>query len=266
MPGMVGRLRRRAARRRGDPPRGVKVCGVMADLVPPAEIARITRLLGAPYANTFGATETGCPPCSSSLIPIGVAPTRLSKQQSPFCEVRLVDADDVDVPDGTPGELVHARPDAVQRLLARAEANAQRLPRRLVPHGRRVRAQPRRHARLRRSREVPHQVRRRERLPGRDRARACSQDPRVADVRRRARAGREVGRGAGRVRRAPRRRRSTPPDDSPRAAARELAGYKQPKEIVFIAVDEFPRSASGKVQRHELEKRRDPAEIRRCAT
>jgi fatty-acyl-CoA synthase len=35
----------------------------------------------------------------------------------------------------------------------------------------------------------------------------------------------------------------------------ELAGYKQPKEIVFIAFDDFPRSASGKVQRHELEKR-----------
>ena len=34
----------------------------------------------------------------------------------------------------------------------------------------------------------------------------------------------------------------------------ELAGYKQPKEIVFIAFDAFPRSTSGKVQRHELEK------------
>ena len=92
----------------------------MADLVPPAEIAEITTLLGAPYANTFGATETGCPPCSSNLIPIGVAPTRLSKQQSPFCEVRLVDADDRDVPDGSARRALHARPDAVQRLLARA--------------------------------------------------------------------------------------------------------------------------------------------------
>jgi fatty-acyl-CoA synthase len=33
-----------------------------------------------------------------------------------------------------------------------------------------------------------------------------------------------------------------------------LAGYKQPKQIRFISVDEFPRSASGKIQRHELEK------------
>ena len=35
----------------------------------------------------------------------------------------------------------------------------------------------------------------------------------------------------------------------------ELAGYKQPKAIRWIAFDAFPRSASGKVQRHELEKR-----------
>ena len=86
MPGMVGRFAGELARR-GVTPRGVKVCGVMADLVPPHDIAEIT-LLDAPYANTFGATETGCPPCSSSLIPVGVAPTRLSKQQSPFCEIR----------------------------------------------------------------------------------------------------------------------------------------------------------------------------------
>ena len=34
----------------------------------------------------------------------------------------------------------------------------------------------------------------------------------------------------------------------------ELAGYKQPKQIRFITIDQFPRSASGKVQRHELER------------
>ncbi len=33
----------------------------------------------------------------------------------------------------------------------------------------------------------------------------------------------------------------------------QLAGFKQPKEIHFIPFDAFPRSASGKVQRHELE-------------
>src|SRR5262249_3751244 len=62
MPGMVGAFADELEAR-GVTPRGVKVCGVMADLVPPSDIARVTSLLGAPYANTFGATETGCPPC-----------------------------------------------------------------------------------------------------------------------------------------------------------------------------------------------------------
>src|SRR5262249_56655031 len=109
MPGMVGRFAAEL-RRRGVRPRGVKVCGVMADLVPPSEIAEITTLLGAPYANTFGATETGCPRCSSSLIPIGVVPARLSKRQSLFCEVRLVDSDDRGVSDCAPGELAMRGP------------------------------------------------------------------------------------------------------------------------------------------------------------
>lgn len=34
-----------------------------------------------------------------------------------------------------------------------------------------------------------------------------------------------------------------------------MAGYKLPKDVVFIAFDDFPRSATGKVKRHELEAR-----------
>ena len=37
--------------------------------------------------------------------------------------------------------------------------------------------------------------------------------------------------------------------------ARCLAGYKRPKEVHFIAFDDFPRSTSGKIQRHALEAR-----------
>jgi len=35
----------------------------------------------------------------------------------------------------------------------------------------------------------------------------------------------------------------------------ELAGYKQPQRIRFLAFDDFPRSTSGKERRHELESR-----------
>ncbi|MBI4255183.1 MAG: hypothetical protein HY616_08940, partial [Candidatus Rokubacteria bacterium] len=32
-----------------------------------------------------------------------------------------------------------------------------------------------------------------------------------------------------------------------------LAGYKQPKDIVFVTLDELPRSTTGKFQRHQVE-------------
>jgi fatty-acyl-CoA synthase len=35
----------------------------------------------------------------------------------------------------------------------------------------------------------------------------------------------------------------------------QLAGYKRPRDVLFIDYDQFPRSASGKVLRHELERR-----------
>ncbi len=35
----------------------------------------------------------------------------------------------------------------------------------------------------------------------------------------------------------------------------ELAGYKQPKDFVFVALAELPRSTTGKIQRHEVEAR-----------
>jgi fatty-acyl-CoA synthase len=33
----------------------------------------------------------------------------------------------------------------------------------------------------------------------------------------------------------------------------QLAGYKQPKEIRFVAFADLPRSATGKIQRHDVE-------------
>jgi len=83
--------------------KGVRVCGAMADLVPPHAIAAVTELLQAPYLNSFGSTETGLPPATRALIPIGEVPSRLSKRQNAFCEVKLVDPSDNEVPSGTPG-------------------------------------------------------------------------------------------------------------------------------------------------------------------
>jgi fatty-acyl-CoA synthase len=40
-----------------------------------------------------------------------------------------------------------------------------------------------------------------------------------------------------------------------RLCREKLAGFKQPKEFRFVELSELPRSSSGKIQRHELEKR-----------
>jgi fatty-acyl-CoA synthase len=91
-------------RETGVQPRGIRACGAMADLVPVHLIAELSGLLGAPYLNSFGSTETGLPPASSSLLPPGVPPTSLSKRQSSLCDLRLVDPEGRDVPEGEPGE------------------------------------------------------------------------------------------------------------------------------------------------------------------
>jgi fatty-acyl-CoA synthase len=38
------------------------------------------------------------------------------------------------------------------------------------------------------------------------------------------------------------------------ACRANLAGYKRPKAFFFVGVDELPRSTTGKIQRHEVEK------------
>jgi fatty-acyl-CoA synthase len=93
-------------RRTGITPKRVRAVGCMADLVPLHQIAELTSLVGAPYVNSFGSTETGSPPGSAATIPIGEVPKSLSKRLNSFCDIRLVDADDNDVRDGEPGEVV----------------------------------------------------------------------------------------------------------------------------------------------------------------
>ncbi len=109
MPGMIEEIIIGAKLRR-TLPCGIKLIGAMADLVPRQQLAEITSLLRPPYANTFGATETGLPPASAGRLAIGDSPARLSKHPSASCVPRPVDAAERDVPDGTPGELLSRGP------------------------------------------------------------------------------------------------------------------------------------------------------------
>jgi acyl-CoA synthetase (AMP-forming)/AMP-acid ligase II len=124
MPAAVGRVIDEL-RRTGLRPKSVMACGAMADLVPRHQTAEASALLGAPFRHTFGSTETGQPPASACLLPVGEVPASLSKLQSSYCAVRLVDEEDRDVPDGTPGEVLVRGPSLFSGYWGAPEATAQ---------------------------------------------------------------------------------------------------------------------------------------------
>ncbi|MCQ4323025.1 class I adenylate-forming enzyme family protein [Stutzerimonas stutzeri] len=124
MPGMIEPLNQRM-RETGTRPAGVKAAGCMADLVPLHQIAEATELLRAPYVNSFGSSETGGAPASKALIPVGEVPQSLSKAQSSYCEIKLVDEDDHEVPDGEPGELAIRGPSLFSGYWRAPEVNAE---------------------------------------------------------------------------------------------------------------------------------------------
>ncbi len=250
IPGMIQDMIAAAERRR-TVPLGIKLIGAMADLVPRHELADITRLLKAPYANTFGSTETGLPPASAGRLAIGSLPDRMPKKPSASCMFRLVDAGDRDVPDGTPGELIIRGPTVFNGYWNAPETNAKdfrggwfhmgdmftrntdgtidfvdRIKYLIKSGGENI---------------YPAEI-----------EQVLLGDPRVADavVVRFA----DATWGEVPVAFVARLDDGLTAEDLIAACRTRLAGYKRPKAIHFIALDELPRSTSGKIQRHELEK------------
>ncbi|HEY5300732.1 MAG TPA: class I adenylate-forming enzyme family protein [Acetobacteraceae bacterium] len=232
-------------------PKGIRVIGAMADLVPIHQIAEITRLLGAPYLNSFGATETGLPPASRDLIAPGVAPSSLGKRQSSLCALRLVDPDDRDVAPGEPGEMAIRGPtvfsgywnaDADNRKdfrggwfhmgdLFRQTADGayhfvDRAKYMIKSGGENI---------------YPAEI-----------ERVLLADARIEDavvVRKRDARWGEIP-----VAFIAAREVALTVADVDALCRSQLAGYKRPKEVHFVALETLPRSTTGKVQRHEVEK------------
>jgi acyl-CoA synthetase (AMP-forming)/AMP-acid ligase II len=251
MPATIDRLIAEL-QRSGIRPKPIQVIGSMADLVPRAQLAEITTLLQAPYRNTFGATETGSPPASRGRIPIGVVPERLSKEQSSFCEVRLVDLDDREVPDGEPGELAIRGPSLFSGYWRNPEANATDFRNGWFHMGDIFHRNPdgtldfvdRRKYLIKSGGEniYPAEI-----------ERCLLASPRILD--------------AAVVRQPDARWGEVPvafvaPADSTLTAEDvialcrgQIASYKLPKSVRFLAEAELPRSTTGKIMRHELEAR-----------
>ena len=237
-------------KRTGLKPKGARAVGAMADLVPLTQIAEITTLTGAPFYNTFGATETGLPPCSSVLIPPGTIPATLSKRQSSLCTIRLVDADGNTVPDGEPGEMAIRGPTVFSGYWNAAETNARDFKDGWFRMGDLFRRNPdgsydfvdRAKYMIKSGGEniYPAEI-----------ERVLLADPRVADaaiVRKKDPKWGEVP-----VAFVAARDATLTESDIEALCRAKLAGYKRPKEVRFIAFEAFPRSTTGKIQRHAME-------------
>jgi fatty-acyl-CoA synthase len=248
MPGTVDRLLAEV-RRTGLRPRRLRFVGVMADLVPRARIAEVTTLLGAPYVNTFGSTETGGV-ASKGVIPVGVVPERLSKVQSSLCHVRLVDERDREVPDGEPGEMIVRSPGLFSGYWGATDVNAEVFRGGWFHTGDVFVRNPdatldfvdRRTYLIKSGGEniYPAEI---ERL--------LLASPRVAEavvVRRPDAQWGEVP-VAVVVARDP----ALTADDVLAACRGRIAGYKLPRDVRFVRDADLPRSASGKIVRHEVE-------------
>ena len=249
MPGMVGAMIEELTRRQARP-RGVTLCGAMADLVPAHQLAEVTRLLGCPYGNTFGSTETGLPPASAGHLPVGEVPRRLSKTQSPYCEIRLVDAEDLDVPDGQPGELAMRGPTLFSGYWRADETNARDFRGGWFHMGDMFRRNP--DGTLDFVDRVKYLIKSGgENVYPAEIERVLLAEARVADavvVRRPDPRWGEVP-----VAFVARKDRSLSEEELLRRCRDALAGYKQPKQIHFVRVEDLPRSTTGKIQRHEIE-------------
>jgi acyl-CoA synthetase (AMP-forming)/AMP-acid ligase II len=232
--------------------KGVGCCGAMADLVTPHVLAEVTELLGAPYLNSFGSTETGLPPATRSLIAVGEIPNRLSKQQSAFCEVKLVDTDDNEVAAGMPGELAIRGPTLFSGYWQADETNARDFRGGWFHMGDVFRRND--DGTLDFVDRAKYMIKSGgENVYPAEIERVLMSDPRITEaaVVRAA----DAKWGEVPVAFVSRRDTSITEPDLLGLCRRDLAGYKCPRQFRFIEFSEFPRSTSGKVQRHELEAR-----------
>jgi acyl-CoA synthetase (AMP-forming)/AMP-acid ligase II len=100
-------------KRRNAKLKGIRAIGSIADITPHEQIAELTMVSGAPFFNTYGLTEIGIENFCTNVLPIGKPGTvynNMGKDEGFACEVRLLNSEGEEVPDGEPGELVIRTP------------------------------------------------------------------------------------------------------------------------------------------------------------
>jgi fatty-acyl-CoA synthase len=229
--------------------RGVRAVGCMADLVPAAVMADITLALNAPFVDSFGATETGMPPLSAGLIAPGTRPARLPKKTSVLTELRLCDSDGYDVAEGTPGEALVRGATLFSGYWNAPEANAAAFAGGWYRMGDLFRRAPDGYEFVGRAKYLIKSGG--ENIYPAEIERVLLADPRVAE----AIVVRKPDPQWGEVPVAVIARADPDLDEAAviTLCRAHLAGYKRPKEVVFIALDDFPRNVSGKILREAVE-------------
>jgi len=231
-------------------PVGARFVGAMADLVPSQTIAEITRLTNSPFLNSFGSTETGLPPATNSTFAIGAIPSDFSKKVNTMCEIRLVDPEDNNVPIGEPGELIIRGPSLCSGYWNNEEANQNDFRSGWFHMG---------DVFVMNADGTINFVDRRKYL-----IKSGGENIYPAEIER-------VLMSHGAVEEAIVVRASDPKwGEVPKAyiansrpvdaeellelCKKKLAGYKKPRLFEFVPVEKFPRSTTGKILRHEVEK------------
>ena len=234
--------------------KGVEHIGAMADLVPRNEIKDATTFFNAPFCNTFAATETGIHPASFSLIPVGEGPERLPKAQTPFADIRLVDENDNEVPVGTPGEVSISGPTVFSGYWKNDEANEKDFRGGRFHTGDLLRRNPdgtlefvdRAKYMIKSGGENIYPAEIELVVLGNEKVETavivCKPDDKWGEVP---------------VLFAVRRDETLEETELLEHCRKDLSKYKLPREVRFLKDEQLPRSTTGKIQRHVLEKMLD---------
>jgi acyl-CoA synthetase (AMP-forming)/AMP-acid ligase II len=249
LPGMSDRVVE-TMRVRARAPARIKMVGALADLVSPSLVADTSRAFNAPYWNTFGSTETGMLPFAGGRFAIGERPTTLAKTANSLHLFKLVDYEDQEVAPGQPGEVVVRGPTLFSGYWDAEECNARDFRGGWFHMGDVFAARV--DGRYDYVDRVKYLIKTgAENVYPAEIERVLREDARVLE----AVVVRRPDTKWGEVPVAFVCCQSRVPVEELFALCRaRLAGYKQPKDIRFVSIDDLPRSTSGKIQRQALEK------------
>ena len=107
-----------------DDMREIRAIGALVDLVDPKKVKRVTEKFDMPFKNSYGATEDANVLSAGNNIPVGVMPDDddLAKVESSFVDLKLIDEDWNDV-EGDRGELAARGPTLCSGYINNPEAN-----------------------------------------------------------------------------------------------------------------------------------------------